>query len=168
MFTKKHTALAPLGSARDPLALLRRMSAEMDRMFEVRWPSLRSDPTVAKASWLPEIDVFQRDNRLVTKVDLPGMKREDVKVQVTEGHLTISGERRTETDDKNDQYYRCEREYGTFYRAIPLPEGVQLEDIKATFIDGVLEVSMPVPVHAEDKVRTVEIEDAPKAAPTAA
>jgi HSP20 family protein len=96
------------------------------------------------------------------------MKKEDVKVEVTDGHLAISGERRTEAEEKKENFYRCEREYGSFYRAIPLPDGVKLEDVKASFSDGVLEVSVPLPAKPEAKVRTVEIQEAPKAAKTAA
>ena len=88
--------------------------------------------------------MFEKDNRLVTRVDLPGMKKEDVSVEVTDGHLALSGERKRETEEKKDNFYRSEREYGSFYRAVPLPEGVKLEDVKATFSDGVLEVSVPL------------------------
>ena len=94
MSIKKQTALTTFGALRDPYALLRRMTSEMDRMFEeAPWPSLRHAPQRHGASWIPEIDVFERDNRLVTRVDLPGMKKEDVKVELTDGHLRISGER---------------------------------------------------------------------------
>jgi HSP20 family protein len=74
--------------------------------------------------------------------------------------LVISGERKTEVEDKKDDFYRCERSYGSFYRAVPLPEGIKLEDVKATFVDGVLEVSVPIPVVQKREVRTVAIEDA--------
>ena len=162
MALKKQTALTP----RDPFTFLRQMTSELDRMFETpAWPSLRlpflrSKP--AEATWFPEIDVFEKDNRLVTKIDLPGMKKEDVKVEVTDGHLAISGERKTEAEEKKENFYRCEREYGSFYRAVPLPEGVKLEDVKATFADGVLEVSIPLPAKPEAKIRTVEIQNAPE------
>jgi HSP20 family protein len=96
------------------------------------------------------------------------MKKEDVKVEVTDGHLAISGERKTEAEEKKENFYRCEREYGGFYRAVPLPEGVKLEDVKATFTNGVLEVSVPLPAKPEAKARKVEIQEAPKAAKTAA
>jgi HSP20 family protein len=89
-------------------------------------------------------------------------------VEVTDGHLAISGERKTEAEEKKEGVYRCEREYGSFYRAVPLPEGVKLEDVKAVFTDGVLEVSVPLPAQPEAKVRKVEIEEAPKAAKPAA
>jgi HSP20 family protein len=167
----KKTALAPI---RDPFTLLRQMTSQFDHMFEtsgwpaLRWPTFRARPTAEAATWFPEIDVFEKDNRLVTKIDLPGMKKEDVKVEVTDGHLAISGERKTEAEEKKDNFYRCEREYGSFYRAVPLPEGVKLEDVRATFSDGVLEVSVPLPAKPEAKIRKVEIEEAPKAGKTAA
>ena len=131
------------------------------------WPSLLTRRAIEGTTWLPEIDVFEKDNRLVTKIDLPGMKKDDVKVEVTDGHLAISGERKT-AEEKKEHFYRCEREYGSFYRVVPLPEGVKLEDVKATFADGVLEVSVPLPAKAEAKVRKVEIQEAPTAAKTAA
>jgi HSP20 family molecular chaperone IbpA len=105
------------------------MTSDFDQIFggspwpSFRWPSLRTRLMPEAAAWSPGIDVFERDNRLVTKVDLPGMKKEDVKVEVTDGHLAISGERRSEAEEKKDNFYRCEREYGSFYRAVPARRG---------------------------------------------
>jgi HSP20 family protein len=155
---------------RDPFALLRQMTTDFERVFEgaawpwFRWPAFRARPRAEVATWIPEIDVFERDNRLVTRVDLPGLKREEVKVEVAEGYLVISGERKNEAEEKKENFYRCEREYGTFYRAVPLPEGVKYEDVKATFANGVLEVSMPLPAKTEPVARKVEIEEEAKAA----
>jgi HSP20 family protein len=112
--------------------------------------------------------VFEKDNRRVTKIDLPGLKKKDVKVEVTDGHLAISGERKTDAQEQNDRFYRCEREYGSFYRAVPLPDVVKLEDVKATFGDGVLEISVPLPAKAEPAVRNVEIQETTNAAKPAA
>jgi HSP20 family protein len=149
------------------------MTSELDRAFdEPFWRSFRRPfqpvPASGGITWSPEIDVFEKDNHLVTKVDLPGMKKEDVKVEVTDGHLAISGERKSETEEKNDAFYRCEREYGSFYRAVPLPDGVKPEDVKATFSDGVLEVSVPLPAKPEAKVSKIEIQESAKAAKAAA
>lgn len=174
MASRKETSLAPSRPERDPFTLLRQMTSELDRVFEepfwpsFRWPSLRAFAVPETIAWSPEIDVFKKDNRLITKVDLPGMKKEDVKVEVTDDHLAISGERKREAEEKKENYYRCEREYGSFYRAIPLPEGLKIEDVKATFTDGVLEVSIPLPARPAAKVKTVEIEESTKAAKTAA
>jgi HSP20 family protein len=171
MFQKKATALTPRGIARDPFAVLRQMTSELDRVLgesSFGWPSFPASALPEATSWSPEIDVFERDNRLVTKVDLPGLKKEDVKVEVTDGYLAISGERKSEAEEKKENFYRSERSYGSFYRAVPLPEGVKLEDVKASFSDGVLEVSVPLPAKPEAKVRKVEIQEPAKAVKTAA
>jgi HSP20 family protein len=153
---------------------MRQMTSELDRMFDeptwpsFRRPSFRTRPIPEAVAWYPEIDVFEKDNRLVTKIDLPGMKKEDVKVEVTDGQLAISGERKREAEEKGEEFYRCEREYGSFYRAVPLPEGGTIEDVKATFSDGVLEVSVPLPARPEAKVRKIEIQESTKAAKSAA
>jgi HSP20 family protein len=172
MSEKKQGTLVPTRGSRDPFALLRQMTSELDRTFE-DWPSLRWPPfgqfaIPESAAWSPKIDVFERDNRLVTRVDLPGMKKEDVSVEVTDGHLALSGERKRETEEKKDNFYRSEREYGSFYRAVPLPEGVKLEDVTATFSEGVLEVSVPLPAKPEANVRKVQIEEPKMAAKSAA
>ena len=171
--TKKEVLPAPARAGRDPFALLQELTSDLDRMFEQRgWPSFRwpfrSPSAEAASAWVPGIDMFEKDNRLITKVDLPGMKKEDVKVEVSDGHLTISGERRSETEEKKQHVYRCEREYGSFYRAVPLPDGVTLEDVKATFANGVLEVSVPLPAAPPAKVRSVEIKDGTESAKAAA
>jgi HSP20 family protein len=172
MFGKKE--LAPVREAVDPFALMRKVTDEMERTFgdpffpTFNWPVFRGVTFPETVAWSPKIDVFEKDNRLFTRVDLPGMKKEDVKVEVTDGQLALSGERTHEKEEKKDNVYRTEREYGSFYRAIPLPEGVKLDDVKATFKDGVLEVSIPLPTRAEAKVRKVEIEEPAKVTKTAA
>ena len=105
---------------------------------------------------------------MLFRSDLPGVKKEDVKVEVTDGHLAISGERKAEAEEKKENFYRCEREYGSFYRAVPLPEGVKFDEVKATFVDGVLEVSVPLPVKVETEVKKIQIEEPAKAVKPAA
>lgn len=172
MFGKKE--LGPAREATDPFALMRKVTEELERTFgdpfwpAFKWPAFRGFAIPETVAWAPKIDVFEKDNRLFTRVDLPGMKKEDVKVEVTDGHLALSGERKQEKEEKKDNVYRTEREYGSFYRAVPLPEGVKLEDVKATFTDGVLEVSVPLPARPEANVRKVEIEEPAKATKTAA
>jgi len=171
MSRNKETALAQIGG--DPFAVLRQMTTDFDRMFDeaawpsFRWPALRMQ-RFTETAWNPRIDVFEKDNRLVTKIDLPGMKKEDVKVEVTDRCLAISGERTSEVEDKEKDIYRCEREYGRFDRSVPLPEGVKLDDIKASFAGGVLEVSVPLPPKAAATARKVEIQEPAQAAKPAA
>jgi HSP20 family protein len=173
MSDQKETRLAPRASTRDPFGMLRQMRSDFDRMFDDSfWPSLRGPSLQATAleslTWFPTIEVFEKDNRLVTKVDLPGLKKEDVKVEVTDSHLAISGERKREKEEEKKNVYRCERDYGSFYRVVPLPDGVKLDDIKATFADGVLEVSVPLRAQPEAKVRKIEIREPAKASKSAA
>ena len=167
MADKKQTEIATRES-RDPFALLRQMTSELDRaletpLFSLRWPAFGVLP-MAAANWAPHVDVFERDGRLITKVDLPGVKKDDVSVEVSDGNLVLSGERKHETEATKDNVYRSEREYGSFYRTVPLPEGVSLDDVKAIFADGVLEVSVPLPARPAAKARKVDIHEPPKTA----
>jgi HSP20 family protein len=91
------------------------------------------------------------------RADLPGLKKEDVTVDVEDGMLAISGERRDEHEEDRDGYYRSERSYGRFYRAVPLPDGANAEQIDASFNDGVLEVTVPAPKERESRGKKVQI-----------
>jgi HSP20 family protein len=156
--------------AASPFGLLRQMTSELDRMFEdpwtFRWPAL---PAEAAATFAPKVDVFEKENRLITRVDLPGVKKEDVTVEVADGLLTLTGERKTEKEETKDNVYRSECQYGSFYRSVPLPEGVKAEDVKATFVNGVLEVSVPLPVApAKPAATKIEVKEAAPGAAKAA
>jgi len=111
----------------------------------------------ASTEWLPQVEAFRRDGKVVVRADLPGLKKDDVKVEVDDGVLTISGERRDERQEERDDYYRSERTYGQFYRAIPLPDGIDDGQVDASFNDGVLEVSFPAPKLEERKARRIQI-----------
>ena len=126
-------------------------------------PLLRRDlwPRVGefgRAVWTPEVEVFERDGQFIVRADLPGLKKEDVKVEIVEGALTVSGERKEEKEEKGEGFYRSERTYGSFFRRIPLPEGLKTEEAAANFKDGVLEVTMPAPKR-EPTSRTLEIRE---------
>jgi HSP20 family protein len=95
--------------------------------------------------WGPAMDVIREDERFVLKVDLPGITIDEVKIEVEDGVLTVSGEHEEKLDDEKDQYVRRERHYGSFYRSMLLPPSVTPEQIKATCKDGVLEVTVPIP-----------------------
>lgn len=93
--------------------------------------------------WMPAVDVYEKEDKFIVKADLPGMKDEDIDVSVVGDTLFIKGERKAETEIKDEDYYRCERTYGSFYRSIPLPSNVDADKIQANFEEGVLEVTLP-------------------------
>lgn len=138
-----------------PWPLMRRFNDEMDRWFG------GSRETAETQVWSPNIEVREKDNNLIVCADLPGMNKDDVKVEVTDEGLAIQGERRQEHEEKREGYYRSERSYGSFYRVIPLPEGTNPEQAKANFKDGVLEITMPIPEAARRRGQ-IPIEAAPK------
>ena len=107
--------------------------------------------------WSPEVEVFERDGQLVVRADLPGLKREDIKVNIDENVITIEGERKQQHEENREGLYRSERSYGRFYRSIPLPEGVDPETANANFDNGVLEIRLAAPERQKRKARTIEI-----------
>jgi HSP20 family protein len=122
---------------------------DLDRFFDdSRFPFFRPVREWGELTWVPEVEVYERANTLIARVDLPGMKKEDVSVTVTDEGLTIEGERKHEAEKEKNDWYRSERSYGKFVRVIALPEGVNASAIKATFERGVLEVTVPLPVAA--------------------
>ena len=157
----------PFPFGENPFAFLRRMTPNFDRWFD-ELPWRQEPPAYDTATWLPDVDVFEREGTFVVRADLPGMKREDVKIEVKNNVISIEGERKSDFEEEKDGYYRMERAYGTFMRAIPLPEGARAEDVRAVFKDGVLEVTAPLPPSKlEPKARTVAIEEPKAKAPAA-
>mgnify|MGYP003585583847 CR=1 FL=1 len=146
--------------SRRPFAFMRRFSEEMDRLFADfgfgRDLSPRGFGNSGEALWSPQVEMFERDGQLIVRADLPGLTKDDVKVEVTDNSINLSGERRGEREEKDEGYYRSERSYGSFYRSIPLPEGVNADDAKATFKNGVLEIAMAAP-QAKPRGRRLEI-----------
>ena len=106
---------------------------------------------VEEIGWMPAVDVLEKDDKFVVKAELPGMKEEDISVSVVGDTLTIKGEKKTETEVKEEDYYRCERAYGSFYRSIPLPSTVDAGKIEASYQDGVLEVTLPKAAEVKPK-----------------
>jgi HSP20 family protein len=108
--------------------------------------------------WNPRIDVVKKEGELVLRADLPGVKPDQIKVEVEDGVLTVSGEHEEKTEEKKERYLRRERRYGSFSRSIALPEGVKSDDIEATSSDGVLELRIPIPAPREKPAKTVKVE----------
>lgn len=110
--------------------------------------------------WSPQVEVFERGNNLVVRADLPGLSRENVDVELDDDALIIRGERRSDTEDEDEGFYHSERSYGSFYRAIPLPEGIDPSGCNATFRDGVLQVTLPKPQQQPSRARRIDVRGA--------
>lgn len=100
-------------------------------------------PSDGERGWTPALDIFEKDDRFVVKAELPGMKEDDIDVSVVGDTLTIKGEKKTEEEIDEEDYYHMERTYGSFLRSISLPSNVNADKIEAKYEDGVLEVSLP-------------------------
>lgn len=124
---------------RSPFALMRRLTDDMDRMFEGFGGGRES------GTWSPAVEVFERDSTLEVVAELPGLKENEIKVEITDDGLVIEGERKRDREERREGFYRSERSYGQFYRMIPLPEGANTDQAHAEFRNGELRVSVPIP-----------------------
>lgn len=131
----------------------RSLSREMERLFEDFFGSPREGTTLAE--WTPAADIKEEEGAFRVKVDLPGIKKDDVNIEVSENRLAISGERRFEQEEKRDDYHFVERGYGRFHRAFTLPGTVDADKIDAAYKDGVLEVVLPKKEEVKPKRVTI-------------
>jgi HSP20 family protein len=136
-------------------------SREVDRLFDAFFG--QSDRGTRR--WVPPMDLVEADDHFVLKADLPGLSDDDVAIEVRDGTLKISGERKEEHEKSERGWYRVERSFGTFSRSLTLPDGVDPDGIKAEFHDGVLEVRIPKP--EERKPRRIEISSSGNGKPAA-
>ena len=143
------------------------MELWFDRMVEDFWR--RPFQTLLRPEWwwpdetgmmmrMPAVDVFEEKDNVVIKAEIPGLSKEDISLQVTDSTVTIKGEKKREEEVKEDNYYRCERSFGSFTRAVALPCDVKADQVKASFKNGVLAVRMPKTEEAKRKAITVKIE----------
>lgn len=131
--------------------------SEITRLFNSFFdtPTVGAQLTRPTRGFVPAIDIVERDDEFVLSADLPGLTENDVKLEILDGTLTISGERKSEHEDQAGGYRRIERTHGSFTRKLSLPKGVAADAVKASFTNGVLEVRIPKP--AESKPQLVEI-----------
>ncbi len=141
----------------DPFDLFEDLREEMGRLWGQRPLIPRPTFHMAEGIWAPRTDIFEKNGQLHIKVELPGVKKEDVKVEMDEGDLIIRGERKAESEVREEDYYRMERTYGSFYRRLPLPFEVKAEQVRASYKDGVLEVEIPKPAKAEPETKKIAV-----------
>ena len=144
----------------DPFRELEEMQDRLTSLFGRRVSLLKSGSEGEEftvAAWTPRVDIAEDDKEYVINAELPGIAKEDVKVSVENGVLSISGERKTEKEEKGKKFHRIEQSYGTFVRSFTLPEGNSGEKISAEFRDGILKVHVPKDEKAKAKAIDVKI-----------
>ena len=165
------SSMSPFSLLGEPFGMMRSMMDQMDRLFgdfvgtglsRPRPSGVSAPPSAGMAPsqgfWYPQVEVSERDGNLVVCADLPGMKKEDVHLEIHNDFLVLRGERRQEQQRNEGGIYRSERSYGQFYRTVPLPDGVNPDQAKANFKDGVLEVTIPMPQQEQRQGHTIEIQ----------
>jgi len=139
-----------------PFDRLSSLRDEIDRLFDLSTPSLTRDAALF-SGWAPAIDVHQDKDHVFVKCELPGMKKEDIDISLHNGTLTVSGERKNETEQKEGEWFRSERFFGKFQRSVTLPTDVDSANVKAAYKDGILTVTLPKAEEAKPKQIEVQV-----------
>jgi HSP20 family protein len=137
-----------------PLSLFRRMTEDFDRVLQ---PLLSDDEAVASIAWVPTVEISECDGKYRILAELPGLSPDEVRIEMEDDALILQGERQVERDANDGGVRRSERQFGFFYRRIPLPKGADPEQARAQFHDGILEITIPVP-NRQAKRRQLQIE----------
>jgi HSP20 family protein len=147
-----------------PFALMRRITDELDRTSREVGLARGGRNTTR---WTPAIEIAEKEGEYRIRVELPGLTPENVRVEATNDALIIEGERRMDHEDRREEVRRTERQYGHFFRRIPFPEGANVDQTKATFRNGVLEVTIPIPQRAsQHRSIAIETDSASTSAPS--
>ena len=141
----------------DPFRELSTLQEGMNRLLEEMLPTTGKKQTeLNEGTFNPAVDIYEDDMVITLKAELPGMKKEDVQVEINDGVITLKGERKMETDEKKNNYCRIERGYGSFHRSFTLPDTVDRDKIKAHYKEGILELTFP---RAEEpKLKSIPVE----------
>ena len=143
---------------RDPFRELEDVSDRLNQMFHRSAPArTNGKETMIVADWAPSVDVSETEGEYQIKAEIPDVKKEDVKVTLEDGVLTIQGERKQEKEVKGKRYHRVERSYGRFARSFTLPDVIDEEKVKAEFKDGILNLALPKSEKAKPKAIEVTV-----------
>jgi HSP20 family protein len=143
----------------DPFGTVSSLQGRINRLFDDAFSSRAgADDTLSMGSWSPAVDIYDRSDAIVIHAELPGVKKEDISIEVKQNVLTLKGERVATQEVREESYYRRERSFGCFQRSFTLPEMVNPDQIKAKFKDGVLEIEVPKPEEAKPKQINVKVE----------
>ena len=126
----------------DPFRDLISIREKMNRLFEDAVTARGDDKDMVSSSWTPSVDIYESENDLVLKAELPGIEDKDIEIKIEDNTLTLKGERNLEKEVKEDNHHRIERSYGSFFRSFSLPHYIDQDKIKAEHEDGILKITM--------------------------
>jgi HSP20 family protein len=146
----------------EPLRELSSLQNEMNRLFNTVFdaPATPGNGGTMRR-WVPAMDLLETADHFVLRADLPGMTQEDVNIELEDSTLTVSGERKSEHEDKQEGYYRVERAFGSFSRSLTLPKGIDADAVTASFENGVLEIRVPKPEERKPRRISIAVGDQP-------
>jgi HSP20 family protein len=130
----------------DPIRELDSLQGDMNRLFDRFFEGRTAN---GHRRWTPAMDLVETEDHLVLRGDLPGLTEDDIDIEIKDNVLTVSGERKAESEERNEGYYRVERAFGSFSRSLTLPQGIDADKVEANFDKGVLEVRVPKPAEAK-------------------
>ncbi len=142
----------------DPFKNIATLQDRINRLFEDAFPSKSGEEDFSMGDWKPLADIYDKGDSIMIHAEIPGVKKEDVSIEVRENILTLKGSRASDKEIKEENYYRRERNSGSFQRSFTLPPMIDPDQIKAKFKDGVLEIEIPKPEKSESKQITVKVE----------
>ena len=140
----------------EPFRDLLTTQREFDRLFKEAFSPMSGETEVSTRSWAPPVDIYETEDAIVLKAELPGIDPQDVEVRVEDNTLYLKGERNYEKEVKEQNYHRIERSYGSFARSFTLPNSISAEKVKAEYKDGLLTLTMPK--REEAKPKTIKID----------
>ncbi len=126
-----------------PFREMEEMERWMDEVFRRFTPSIWWRVPAGEVAWMPALEMYEKPNKFVVRAELPGMKKEEIDIHIVGDSLTITGERKTTAEVKDEEYQRCEFCYGKFSRSITLPATINAAKVDATYENGILEISLP-------------------------
>ena len=140
----------------EPLRDLMTTQRGFDRLFKEAFTPFFGEGELSTRTWAPPVDIYENENDIVLKAELPGIDPKDVEVRVEDNTLYLKGERKFEKEVKDESYHRIERSYGSFARSFSLPNSINAEKVKAEFKDGLLTLTLPK--REEAKPKTIKID----------
>jgi HSP20 family protein len=155
---EKSGTLTPVSKPWSPFWTLRHLQEDVERLFDTPFGGWLAPQPGFFEGWGPPVDVYEDKNNVFVQVEIPGVKKDEIEVTMTEGLLHITGEQKEEAEFKDATSYRSERYFGRFHRSIPLPKAIDGKRIEAHFKDGVLKVTCPKTEEAKRKAIEVKID----------